>query len=212
MKELMKRIGIIFKNTSIWLILAICNWPSYCIVVHLLKGSSKQTLAVIIPCTIACIILWVVAIVKNNNKLKLNEAAIEPYSFDYSCELEIYVSVGKKKARYEKYSQWKKHIEEEYQIQIHSDDFYHFIRRRFRIKENKYDMIKALLVPVEVALIAVFAQDKSMIGNISYGTVYAFITALIIVVLATNEMISCKNEIHFLNDMIELINKTQGGD
>lgn len=159
----------------------------------------------IIPCTIACIILWVVAIVKDNNKLKLNEAAIEPYSFDYSFELEIYVSVGKKKARYEKYSQWKKHIEEEYQIQIHSDDFYHFINRRYRTKKNTYDMTKALVVPVEVALIAIFAQDKSMIGDITLGTVYAFIAAIIIVVLATNEMISCKNEIYFLKDVMDLI-------
>ena len=142
-------------------------------------------------------------------RIEYKETTLEPYLFDYSCELHIYESVGKRKAEYEKYSQWEKHIKEKYQNQLQSDDFYYFLRRKYRIKKNKYEMTKALLVPIEVALIAVFAQNEVMIGYISSGTICAIIIAFVIVFIASGEMTSCNNEINFLNDIIEIINKTQ---
>lgn len=144
--------------------------------------------------------------------IEYKETTLEPYLFDYSCELHIYESVGKRKAEYEKYSQWEKHIKEKYQNQLQSNDFYHFLRRKYRIKKNKYEMTKALLVPIEVAIIAVFAQNENMIGCISIGTIIAIIIAFVIVFMVSGEMTSCKNEINFLNDIIEIINKTQEGE
>ena len=144
--------------------------------------------------------------VKSDNKYLKNL----DYGFDYQKELSTYCIIGINKKvkngalKFNKYSEWKNYLEKEYNNIINNEDAYHFFIRRLRNKKSYIELLVAVLVPIEISLLATFYAASSDL-SVSGKTVALFITAIIFVIIMTIEFNNCKEEINFLNDIIEIV-------
>ena len=95
------------------------------------------------------------------------------YNFDYDKELRTYTYVGKnvKKPKdnaqlYEKYSDWKNHLNNDYEDLMSNDDFYRYLTRKIRNDELYLEVIKTLSIPVGVPLITTCTSTLDSIFGI----------------------------------------------
>lgn len=142
-----------------------------------------------------------------------------PYLFNYNLEYAIYDAVRamnpakgktikeiKKRdiAIPQKYTDWRSRIEKEYALLISSEDFYRFLTSIKRSRELQYDAITTVAVPIEITLIATIAAlSKNQIGSL----VTCGALSIYVVILISKEMRRAKMEVHFINDLIEILHK-----
>lgn len=138
-----------------------------------------------------------------------------PYEFNYNLEFEIYNLTGRKargrKAKEilkhkivipRKYSEWKKHIEDDFEKLSTIDDFYRFLRHTRRKQELYYDGITMVSVPLEIAMVtSMIASIKNEMDILFTISVMILFVAMIIV----KEMKFARGQLHFIDDVIEIL-------
>ncbi len=149
--------------------------------------------------------------------IKENEYLKHPdYAFDYEKELASYKYVGREvkpkkleksgATSYKNYLEWKKAITDNNTLGIKEYNFYRYLIDRKRRVESYIDMVKTVVIPIELGIIAVFCtgQETSDYGFNYLTCVIASIVLLIIIVIEINNKESEKN---FISDVCEIIDE-----
>lgn len=145
---------------------------------------------------------------KYNRIIELNA-----YNFDFKSELQRYKRIGNNKVykrksfeKIDKYSDWKKIIENDYDIQKNNEDFYHFCIRIFNAKRDFLEITKVLIVPSEIAIITILFSTRSSELRDPL-TILIVITVLIgfIVLYLTIEIEKANIEKDFLKDFMKIV-------
>lgn len=137
----------------------------------------------------------------------------KPYNFDYDYEKKLYLNIGKnygKKKRnkrvsypsFDKYSQWKQYLIEKYS-KARNEDFLHYLIWMKRDVEEKYEKLKMIIIPFEVACITI------AISALKPENIHWFIPVVVFVpsmcgYLAV-EIKRYNRTCHFWNDCIEVL-------
>lgn len=129
------------------------------------------------------------------------------YDFDLEKELTTYSLIGIKKGKckngaehYGKYSEWKEHIEVEYENQGRQDDFYRYLIRETRYSQLEVELIIALLIPVEIAIIEL-TKDLSNEGNL----IVPLVSSVFFIFVVIQYYNSAKNKVYFYKDLMEIL-------
>ena len=144
-------------------------------------------------------------IVKSTNKYLKNL----PYGFDYTKELYTYKMVGKNKKNmkysaksFSKYSEWESHINEFYEKQKNYENFDKFLIRMKRNKENMVDLLKSIVIPMEIAMISAFYNDATDPNTFFISIV---ITTTVLMCYFVIDISNIKDEINFLEDYMDIL-------
>lgn len=142
----------------------------------------------------------------------LNKMLESPdYGMDYPKELSTHKIVGMKKAKerdgaekFNKYSEWKNHIEKEHSMLINNDDAYHFFVRRLRNRISYKEFMLAVAVPAELVVFSTYYNFDN--GDLDVANIIAMIISMLflIIVLARDYMV-CEDEINFIKDCMEVL-------
>jgi hypothetical protein len=161
---------------------------------------------------IAGIILIIFSIVNINSNIEMNKCLKNfAYGLDFQKEFSTYKIIGKKKKvksgtikKYNKYSEWKKHVEETFGTIKNNEDAYRFMVRELRSKESYKELIIAVVIPVEVGMFSVFYSAGIDISEL--GTILSIlVSAILLLVMVTVNYLECKDEIDFISDFMEII-------
>lgn len=177
-------------------------------------------------CTILCVVIGILSSVglffacldyyfKKNTYRYLKNL---PYDFYYVEELHQYNYIGVynrgKEEGYNKYSEWKKHIEESYRNQLEDvntrNNFSRFLVRILREKKNEKKLYETLMIPIDVAFLALYFESPEPISY--YSRLIAMVSCvLLLVIFASSMIIYVSKEISFIEDFLEIVNEKQCG-
>ena len=167
----------------------------------------------IVFASIFVIIFSIIAVIK---KKRTNRALEQlPYNFNYQLEYEIYKRVDKKKKDRtakeiekmdiklpNKYTVWKMGLLERNISLKNNEDFYHFLKRKLRRLKNNGESVAIILTPLEIGIMTVFLtsyipKDESLWVAIPCASV--------LLVILMVELLKSKNEIAYVEDVIEVL-------
>lgn len=165
-------------------------------------------LRIIITILIGLILFFIKSLFTKNYNLCEN-----PYNFDFGVELKKYNSIGIKKnlvkkdaCSFEKYSAWENYIRAKFNAQIdiiNREDFYRFIKRKYRNAMAEKELFGMLTIPIEMVYIA------ALYSGCSSGELFRYLVSLlmIVIVVATAAVFYyfyIEKEIAFLVDFCEI--------
>lgn len=114
---------------------------------------------------------------------------------------------NKKQGRYaicNTYTQWEEHVKNVIKKEmINYEDFIHWMYEERNKAETELEIIKLVLVPIYIALIAPFCGNMSLNEEV---ITFAGIV-IIIEIIAMLVLIAAKKKMNFYNDITELIKK-----
>lgn len=134
-----------------------------------------------------------------------------PYFFDYDMEVQIYKYIGRTKTKthkatnsFNKYSEWKKYICDKYWEVKNNEDFYRFLNQRLRSIRDEKEIIIAFMIPLDIAIVTVFLSINQSMNEAQLMTTLVMIVFFLAAFLLI-EIWGMINEIHFLDDYMELV-------
>lgn len=148
-------------------------------------------------------------------KLNFNKSLSElPYNFDYAAEFIVYKNIGKsKKEKATKalkssitipsvYTEWSAQLTDRYQKIKDNENFYHYLKRCLRNAKKSYDILVAVLVPVEIGVMTVFLTNN---GGQEGNEIVLLVSVVILAIILTRELYKCKDEVEFVLDVIDVL-------
>ena len=139
----------------------------------------------------------------------------EPYNYQYYMEYEIHKRVGKDRKDYtakkiidakvkipRKYTEWKKDLTSRNSKMLNNEDFYHFLIYSLRHANNYYESITTIMTPLEIGFMTVFLTVYVTKGGSAWDAIFA---AAVVLFLLMRELYNCKNEIAYIEDVIEVL-------
>lgn len=165
---------------------------------------------------IFAIFWWLaITIISLVGKLHFNKSLNKlPYKFDYEAEFLIYRNIGKKKKEKvtkrlkdefkipELYTVWKKDLMDRHKKLVNDEDFYHYLKRSLRNAKNMYDILVAVLIPVEIAVLTVFLSATDEQNGMGIALL---VSSAILAVLLTSVLYKSKDESEFVSDVIDIL-------
>lgn len=196
-------IGILFVSSIEMLLSIFCEkrkWPS----------QNPDLLFLLFG--IVGLLLMFVGIVNIVSNIGINKYLKNPdYGLDYEKEYSTYRIIGKDKKKskngalkFQKYSEWKEHIEDTFKLIIDDEDAYRFMISRLRSRDNYKELLISAVIPVEVGMLTVFYSagiDVSEMGTI----LSILVSAIVLLVIVIVNYLECKEEISFISDFIEIV-------
>ena len=140
-----------------------------------------------------------------------------PYSFDYAAEFLVYKNIGKTKKEKvvrklkenitipDLYTQWEDDIKERNQDVLNKENnknFYHYLKRCLRNAKKYYDIMVAVLIPIEVGIMPVIITNN---GDQNGGIITACLIAVTLVFIFTVELYKSRIESEFVLDVIDIL-------
>ena len=131
-----------------------------------------------------------------------------PYGFDFEQELSSYNIIGNEDLKksndipfYKNYTEWKTHICDTYNYLSSNENFNRFLNRERRYYTSYVDIIKTVLAPIEISLVAsLFSNHANPIDIL--GCIIGNIVVLFLLVV---EISKAENATSFIDDSLEII-------
>lgn len=124
---------------------------------------------------------------------------------------------NKKEQKYkrcDKHSEWKEYVVDSLPKSIgNKEDMIHFLFKNKMFAHIYYDLIKSVLIPVYIGILAAFecfapeTTNGIVYSNEVRYMVYLFL-AVVIVIISTCAIIDADQRIHFYNDYISIVEET----
>lgn len=141
------------------------------------------------------------------------------YNYNYLLEHEIYKRVGRtrrdritKKIEKEKivippkYTEWKKGLIERNQRLKDNEDFFHYLKKKARNLKNLQDTLAVIVTPLYVATFTLVLSSYFTTNPSKIEIILAVIPCYIgLMTFLTIELITCKNELFYVEDIIEIL-------
>ena len=131
-----------------------------------------------------------------------------PYGFDFEKELLSYNIIGNEDGKinedadlYKNYSEWKDHICKSYRYLSSNENFYRFLTRERRYYSSYVDIIKTVLAPIEISLVASLFGNNTNPTDI-LGSIIGNVTVLFLLVV---EISKAENAENFIDDSVEIL-------
>lgn len=175
----------------------------------------KITMSFFIFASFCAFVLSVFALIGN---MRFNKTLCKlPYSFDYAAELLVYKNIGKtKKEKVVKklkenitipdlYTKWEEDIKERNQDVLNeknNKNFYHYLKRCLRNAKKYYDIMVAVLIPIEVGIMSVVITNN---GDQNGGVITACFIAVTLVFMFAVELYKSRMESEFVLDVIDIL-------
>ncbi len=195
--------ALIVDFLSILIAAFLWNYKNSAIIVSCLSG------IIIVSC-----VLFVITIIRIIKICQIF-AEQEPYNYQYYMEYEIHKRVGKGRKDYtakkiidakvkipRKYTEWKKDIVSRNTQMQNNEDFYHFLIYFLRRANDYYESITTILTPLEIGFMTVFLTVYVTKGGSAWSAIF---TAAVVLLMLTRELYKCKNEIAYIEDVIEVL-------
>lgn len=146
--------------------------------------------------------------IKNQN-IRLKNS---PYGFDFEKELSSYNIIGNEDCKksddipfYKNYIEWKTHICNKYNYLSLNENFYRFLKREQRYYSSYVDIIKTVLAPIEISLVASLFSDNNNPADV-LGCIVGNIVVLFLLVV---EISKAENAASFIDDSLEILHSKQ---
>lgn len=165
-----------------------------------------------------CFCVFVVSVFSLIENIRFNKTLCKlPYSFDYAAELLVYKNIGKtKKERVVKklkgnftipdlYTQWEEDIKERNQDVLNeknNKNFYHYLKRCLRNAKKYYDIMVAVLIPIEVGIMPFIITNN---GGQNGCVITTSIIAVTLVFMFAVELYKSRMESEFVLDVIDIL-------
>ena len=159
---------------------------------------------------LTALIFSLVMTIKDNRRIKH-----QPYTFKYIEEFEVYKRITtanntrvprklKKAGRTipDRYSKWKKEIEDNYSTIKNNEDFYHYLKSFLRSIKTQNEGLTIILVPSELAIVALLIEQYKDTNGYFF---LALASMLFVVIIMTVELAKCKREMAYISDVIDIL-------
>lgn len=136
------------------------------------------------------------------------------YGLDYLEEIKIYKNIGistrRKKAMYKNskcvqfinYSEWEMYIKTKYKLRKNEKNFFHYLILLSRGKKSLIDSMKAIVIPIEIAMISALSPFDA---NTWINKLCIVILSVFCVIYFTIEIEKYKIESDFYKDFMDIV-------
>lgn len=160
---------------------------------------------VVLICSLLILLVCVSKILKKRSyeKYKLNIS----YNFDLYVEYSDYCNIGKKGAKYSKYSDWEEKLKEKHKnllLETNYTNFAHYLNKLKRDYEFMYDGMVNVFLPLIGAAFAILFPSECEPTPVEFKILRVVAVIGVLVWLMLKEQKDTKDHLTFFEDCMEL--------